>query len=65
MRERERRREPDEIGRRISDDEARGAVVGGRRSGVAVDGDNAGGRSNGEIDPANGVASDDGNFLPS
>lgn len=62
---RRRRRKPDKIGRRISNDEAGGAVVGGGRSVVAIDGDIVGGRMNVEIDPANGVASDNGNFFPS
>ena len=56
--------EPDKISRRISDDEAGGAVVGGERGGAAVvNGGNVGGRRNGEIDPANSVASDYWNFL--
>lgn len=45
----------------ISDDGAGGAVVGDGGS-TGIDG-NIGGRRNGEVNPANGVASDDRDFL--
>ena len=61
-RERERGSEPDEISRGIFEDEAGGAVVDGRRS-EGSGGDVGGGRRDGEVDPANDVASDDGDFL--
>lgn len=56
---------PDKVSGRISDGGARGTVVGGGRSercGAAADGDVGGGRD-GEVDPANSVASDYGDFL--
>lgn len=58
-----RGKEPNEICRRISDDGAGGAVVGRGGGGTGVDG-NVGGRRDGEVNPANGVASDDRDFLP-